>query len=380
MPATETQIVEVDTTQSPPEMVEVELFAIDLERSPQMRDGYDEEYIKELAAVYAQAPRDMRAPWVCDCGAVLLLVADGMHRIKAAAQVGYRRLTCRIFHCSEDACYLLAGTQNRMHGQRLTNLDKVKRADTFLQRWPRWSDGRLAEKTGVSETTIATRRHYLEGNGLIPCVVRREGLDGKTRDLPTTPKGGGLKSHMDENKPLIKSNPKQETNVTGKAPCLPPLPPPPAPVEMTRQEMDRHLGIAEKLLTGLYRHGDTAVLAAIEEVRAVRGACQLELPGIPPAEAPKGKGTREEVNKFFAELKLEARDAEWFFCKCQGNGWKVDGKAIRDWKMTVRSWKIAGIFPSQKASPSGETPAKHVDPALAEAHRVLDYVRANKGK
>lgn len=62
----------------------------------------------------------------------------------------------------------------------------------------------------------------------------------------------------------------------------------------------------------------------------------------------KQKATLEEVTEFCLALELPASDAEYFFNKCEGNGWRNGNKAIRDWKATIRSWKIARYLPSQK--------------------------------
>jgi hypothetical protein len=60
------------------------------------------------------------------------------------------------------------------------------------------------------------------------------------------------------------------------------------------------------------------------------------------------KGSRDEVIGFCISLGLSKDDAEWFFDKCEGCGWKNAGKPILDWKATVRAWKRICVFPSQK--------------------------------
>lgn len=62
----------------------------------------------------------------------------------------------------------------------------------------------------------------------------------------------------------------------------------------------------------------------------------------------KTKGTIEEVKIFCLSIELPTTDAEWFFYKCQGNGWKNNGEPIKDWKATIRAWKVGGFMPSQK--------------------------------
>lgn len=67
---------------------------------------------------------------------------------------------------------------------------------------------------------------------------------------------------------------------------------------------------------------------------------------------------------FFASQELPVSDADWFFHKCEGNGWRNGGKPILDWRATVRSWKAGGYLPSQKNSSNGNgngSPRKPVE-------------------
>lgn len=82
-----------------------------------------------------------------------------------------------------------------------------------------------------------------------------------------------------------------------------------------------------------------------------------ELPGIPEKARPARfcKPTHKQVMDYAATQKIEQSDADWFFFKCQGNGWKNDGKAIVDWQSTMRAWFLARVFPSQKQKGSTKT-------------------------
>lgn len=62
----------------------------------------------------------------------------------------------------------------------------------------------------------------------------------------------------------------------------------------------------------------------------------------------KSKGSLEEVVAYCLGENLTSNDGEWFFNKCEGNGWKNAREPIRDWKATIRAWKAAGYMPSQK--------------------------------
>jgi hypothetical protein len=56
----------------------------------------------------------------------------------------------------------------------------------------------------------------------------------------------------------------------------------------------------------------------------------------------------EKVREFARGEGIRMSDAEWFWHKCQGNGWTNGGRPIKDWKATLRSWQRAGYLPSQK--------------------------------
>lgn len=56
----------------------------------------------------------------------------------------------------------------------------------------------------------------------------------------------------------------------------------------------------------------------------------------------------DDVLAFVAELQLPPSDGEWFWNKCEGNGWRNGNSKISDWKATIRAWRAAGYMPSQK--------------------------------
>jgi len=58
--------------------------------------------------------------------------------------------------------------------------------------------------------------------------------------------------------------------------------------------------------------------------------------------------TLDEISAFCSELQLPTSDAEFLWNKWNGCGWRNGGTAIKDWRATVRSWKVAGYMPSQK--------------------------------
>lgn len=62
----------------------------------------------------------------------------------------------------------------------------------------------------------------------------------------------------------------------------------------------------------------------------------------------KGKCTLAEAIAFAVELGQPESDGEACFHKWEGNGWKNGDNAVKDWRATMRSWKIAGYLPSQR--------------------------------
>lgn len=62
----------------------------------------------------------------------------------------------------------------------------------------------------------------------------------------------------------------------------------------------------------------------------------------------RARGNFDDVSEFCRASGLFPRDAEYLWNTWEGNGWKVGGKAIKDWRATVRAWKAQGYLPSQK--------------------------------
>jgi hypothetical protein len=74
-----------------------------------------------------------------------------------------------------------------------------------------------------------------------------------------------------------------------------------------------------------------------------------------PKAASKAKPeTRSEFDSYFREMELLPRDAEYAWDHWESKGWKNGKDAIKDWKATVRAWKSAGYWPSQKSPMTNE--------------------------
>ena len=58
----------------------------------------------------------------------------------------------------------------------------------------------------------------------------------------------------------------------------------------------------------------------------------------------------EEAKEYAKASGIPESDGEWFFYKCEGNGWTNAGKPIKNARATMRAWTAAKYMPSQKNS------------------------------
>jgi hypothetical protein len=86
----------------------------------------------------------------------------------------------------------------------------------------------------------------------------------------------------------------------------------------------------------------------------------------------KTKPSLEEVKLAVAKSGLPESDAVWFWNKCEGNGWTVNGKPIKSWPHTIAAWKAAGYLPSQKPVTNGQFNGKPLTKSLLE--KELDRI------
>lgn len=78
-----------------------------------------------------------------------------------------------------------------------------------------------------------------------------------------------------------------------------------------------------------------------------------------PAPTPKARPTLGEVQIYCAKAGISPGDAEWFWNKMEGCGWKNAGKAVLSWQRTLIAWKLAGYLASQRQN-SGNVHANPV--------------------
>ncbi len=96
------------------------------------------------------------------------------------------------------------------------------------------------------------------------------------------------------------------------------------------------------------------------------------------------KPSIEEVKLHCSKAGISMTDAEWFFYKCEGNGWTNAGRPMKSWQMTLISWKTAGYLPSQKNHANNSKPnprnAGVVGDLAENARRTAEFVARQQPK
>ena len=90
-------------------------------------------------------------------------LADGFHRVEAAAQAGLQAVPCVVDSGGYRDALLFACGANATHGARSTREDRRRAAETLLKdpEWSCWSDRKIAETAGVSPTMVGKWRAQL---------------------------------------------------------------------------------------------------------------------------------------------------------------------------------------------------------------------------
>lgn len=64
-------------------------------------------------------------------------------------------------------------------------------------------------------------------------------------------------------------------------------------------------------------------------------------------------------------------DADWFWNKMEGCGWRNGGKPVVSWEKTLTAWKLAGYLASMRQNRNGQpSPAKQMTVAERAAERM----------
>lgn len=102
-------------------------------------------------------------------------IGDGWHRILAAKKIGAVDLPARLYAGGRTEALKHALGANRIHGLRLTNKDKHRRAEIAVREFRKLSTAQIAEMCGVSRPLVEEVRR--QGAESAPSTVI--GKDGK---------------------------------------------------------------------------------------------------------------------------------------------------------------------------------------------------------
>ena len=132
-------------------------------------------------------------------------LADGFHRYHAHKRAKVTDIAATVHNGSKDDALVFALGANRANGLRRTNEDKRKCVCIALERWPEWSDRRIAEVCGVAHTFVGKQRLHMVATDTT--VTERIGKDGVKQ--PATKPKAEIPPHPDD-LPTEEQQPQQQ--------------------------------------------------------------------------------------------------------------------------------------------------------------------------
>lgn len=110
-------------------------------------------------------------------------LSQGFHRLAAAIKAKLAKIACEVRKGTRRDAMIDAAGSNR-HGLKRTNADKRRAVEMLLTEFPDWSNRRIEEAVGVSDSLVSDVRRTLQ----VPDsgTSKRSGKDGK--QYRTTPK------------------------------------------------------------------------------------------------------------------------------------------------------------------------------------------------
>lgn len=132
-------------------------------------------------------------------------LADGFHRYHAHKRAKVKDIAATIHTGSKDDALVFALGANAKNGLRRTNEDKRKCISIALERWPEWSDRRIAEVCGVGHPTVSKMRPDVENFSTSPART-----DTLGRKQPATKPKAEVPAHPDD-LPSAEQEPAQPT-------------------------------------------------------------------------------------------------------------------------------------------------------------------------
>ncbi|MGH3694293.1 MAG: ParB N-terminal domain-containing protein [Pseudonocardiaceae bacterium] len=149
------------------------ISSLRLDDSPR-QGGENEDHVRVLADSEEQLP-----PIIVHGQS--MRVIDGLHRIRAAALRGEKKIAAKIYHGSHADAFVLAVRMNITHGLPLTRSDRTRAAVRIIGSYPQWSNRMIATVAGLSAGTIAKLRQRSTAQNTQS--TSRIGKDGRARPL-----------------------------------------------------------------------------------------------------------------------------------------------------------------------------------------------------
>jgi hypothetical protein len=161
------------------------LTSIRTDGNTQARESLSEAVIGEYAEALARGDQFPPIDVYFDGDAYWL--ADGFHRVKAAAQTGQDAITAIVHQGGQREALLHAVGANDTHGLRRSNADKRKAVLTLLadEEWRQWSDNEIARRTRTSNHFVTKTRQEHLGTFQDSAIARKVQRGGTTYTMKT---------------------------------------------------------------------------------------------------------------------------------------------------------------------------------------------------
>lgn len=171
------------------------------------REALDTETIERYMLVFDNLPPLVLIKVEGEDG---LLVADGLHRLRAAKRNKLEALSAEVRKGTVDECIEAAILANLQHGRVWTRREKRNCIDAWLKIHTDRADRWIGEDLTVSTVTVQERRRELEAGVQIERLTKLQGRDGKwyPREQETLGLACGEVYHLDVIEGLRKLKPK----------------------------------------------------------------------------------------------------------------------------------------------------------------------------
>jgi 16S rRNA G966 N2-methylase RsmD len=155
-------------------MTRLRISTIAIDRAILVREQVDTETVDRYAGCFDDLP-----PIVVFSTEGGLLLADGLHRISAAKQLGLVDIESEVIDGDRNSAWDYALYANLRHGKPPNRKERTTIAEGLLHLHTERSDNWLAEDVGISKNTIASIRERLETACQIDNLDVLVGKDGK---------------------------------------------------------------------------------------------------------------------------------------------------------------------------------------------------------